>query len=428
MPWQREWGRDPRLDFFRGIAMIIIFLSHVPGNWSIYYINGGYGPSDAAEIFVFCSGFAAAIAFGGTFRRFGFWTGVRRVLYRCWQIYWAHISLFLILMALCVVATWLFPDYQDVRTDRIAFLGPPNTSLFWEETDRAVVGLLTLTWIPNWFNILPLYFALLLMMPLFLLLVRIRFELAVAVSFGLYLATWFLNLELTSDADLDKHWFFNPFAWQLLFYTGFALSSGLIRMPRPNKWLILAAITYVLILMPLTARGLLHTFPVLEEIRAAVYFFGDYNPSFLTGEQKSDLHPLRYLHFLCLAYLATCALWGRERVLLHPRCAPIMKVGQQALSTYMTGLVLSWMGGVFIEQVGRTPATAIFVNLVGIAALIAVAYTVSWYKAAPWTRKSPKPAVHLNDPASSPRPVSVSDPVPAGGTSRGLQPVPAAGD
>jgi hypothetical protein len=78
--------RDPWLDVFRGLAMFIIFIAHLPGNPWNAYIPARFGPSDATEMFVFCSGFASAIAFGGTFNRDGFGVGTLRVLHRCWQI------------------------------------------------------------------------------------------------------------------------------------------------------------------------------------------------------------------------------------------------------------------------------------------------------------------------------------------------------
>ena len=55
--------------------MAIILVAHVPGNPVTEFIPARFGPSDAAEMFVFCSGFASAIAFGGTFRRAGFALG-----------------------------------------------------------------------------------------------------------------------------------------------------------------------------------------------------------------------------------------------------------------------------------------------------------------------------------------------------------------
>ena len=86
--------RDPRLDFYRGIAMFIILVAHIPGNSWTGWIPARFGFSDATEIFVFCSGMASAIAFGGAFARRGWWLGTARVLFRCWQVYWAHICLF----------------------------------------------------------------------------------------------------------------------------------------------------------------------------------------------------------------------------------------------------------------------------------------------------------------------------------------------
>ncbi|MGB0904763.1 MAG: OpgC domain-containing protein, partial [Mangrovicoccus sp.] len=81
--------RDPRLDFFRGIAMFIILFAHIPGNWWTLWIPARFGWSDATEIFVFCSGMASAIAFGGAFARKGWWLGTARVAFRIWQVYWA---------------------------------------------------------------------------------------------------------------------------------------------------------------------------------------------------------------------------------------------------------------------------------------------------------------------------------------------------
>src|SRR3546814_2318146 len=78
-PRSRQPGvRDPRLDFFRGVAMLIIFVAHVPDNPWAGFIPARFGWSDATEMFVFCSGFAAAIAFGGSFATAGFGYGTVR--------------------------------------------------------------------------------------------------------------------------------------------------------------------------------------------------------------------------------------------------------------------------------------------------------------------------------------------------------------
>ncbi len=90
----RAGTRDPRLDFFRGIAMFIILIAHIPGNKWNAWIPARFGFSDATEIFVFCSGMASAIAFGSCYARQGWLMGSARVVFRVWQVYWAHICLF----------------------------------------------------------------------------------------------------------------------------------------------------------------------------------------------------------------------------------------------------------------------------------------------------------------------------------------------
>src|SRR5258708_12701416 len=50
-------GRDLRLDLFRGIALWLIFLDHIPSNVVAWGTIRNYGFSDAPEIFVFVSGY-----------------------------------------------------------------------------------------------------------------------------------------------------------------------------------------------------------------------------------------------------------------------------------------------------------------------------------------------------------------------------------
>ncbi|MFN9907133.1 MAG: OpgC domain-containing protein, partial [bacterium] len=49
-------ARDLRLDLFRGVALMMIFINHVPGNFASYWTHMNFGFSDAAEAFVFLSG------------------------------------------------------------------------------------------------------------------------------------------------------------------------------------------------------------------------------------------------------------------------------------------------------------------------------------------------------------------------------------
>ena len=116
----------------RGLAMFIIFIAHIPGNPWTGYIPARFGPSDATEWFVFCSGFASAIAFGGVLLRAGWGLGIARVLHRVWQIYWAQIGMFLATAGVCVLGTWAL-DTRD-------YVGQLNLYPFFENPQEGPTG------------------------------------------------------------------------------------------------------------------------------------------------------------------------------------------------------------------------------------------------------------------------------------------------
>ena len=106
--------RDPRLDFFRGLGMFIILIAHIPNSAWLNWIPARFGFSDAADMFVFCSGMASALAFGSVFVERGWLMGTARILHRIWQVYWAHIGSCLVLGALVVTADQIFGTHEYV--------------------------------------------------------------------------------------------------------------------------------------------------------------------------------------------------------------------------------------------------------------------------------------------------------------------------
>ena len=175
--------RDPRLDFFRGIGMFIIFMAHLPGNFFTLYIPARFGWSDATEIFVFCSGMASAIAFGKIFENTGWLIGAMRILHRMWQVYWAHIGLFFTILMLVIFQTWASQSGILCFYEGSRLCGSPETGPAWNYVGRLniihifqevngssawanFVGIMTLTWVPNLFDILPMYIVILAMIPI----------------------------------------------------------------------------------------------------------------------------------------------------------------------------------------------------------------------------------------------------------------------
>ncbi|QJF52397.1 OpgC family protein [Roseobacter ponti] len=375
--------RDPRLDFFRGIVMFIILIAHTPGNWLTLWIPARFGFSDATEVFVFCSGMASAIAFGAVFRDQGIAMGTARVAFRCWQVYWAHICLFLAIAATMVVLNntgWFERDY----------VGQLNLYPFFKRPDENIVGLLTLTYVPNYFDILPMYLVVLAMMPLVVALHRIKPLLALSFVMLVWFGAQFDALALPAEPWSAREWFFNPFGWQLVFFTGFAFMSGWLPAPPRNRALIFLAGLVVLIIIPLAYYRITRQLPDVQAWRS----------EYRVLIAKTDFGVLRYVHFLALAYLCWIAVGEAGRRILPPqsggalaeiwrRClAVIMKVGQQSLAVFITSMFTARLLGVMLDTLGRSSlASQLFVNAVGFSILIGVAYGVGWFKSQPWRRK-----------------------------------------
>jgi hypothetical protein len=381
--------RDIRLDFFRGLAMFIILAAHTPSNFFTSWIPARWGFSDATEIFVFCSGMASAIAFGRTFDRAGWTLGTGRVGYRVWQVYWAHIGMFFSIATL-MAGFDLLGDFDKT------YIGTLNLWKFFADPGPQLVGLFTLTYVPNYFDILPMYMVILVMMPLMMALSRI----SVWAVFAAVALIWLFaqravldtlglmefHLGFPAEPWSDRKWFFNPFGWQLVFFTGFAFMRGWLPRPPVNRVLIGLAAVIVIANVPLSNIGVREFgFDWARDWRIA-------NRELFN---KSDFGILRYVHFLSLAYLCWAAAGdGGARLravgqgilarVWPPLLAMILKVGQQSLAVFVFSMVFARLSGFVMDQVGRNTWNMTLANLIGFGALIAVAYTVAWFKSHPW--------------------------------------------
>ncbi|MEO3415811.1 OpgC domain-containing protein [Roseovarius sp. CAU 1744] len=374
--------RDPRLDFFRGIAMFIILIAHTPGNWLTLWIPARFGFSDATETFVFCSGMASAIAFGSVFRDRGLGLGTARVAFRVWQVYWAHVGLFLAIAATMVILNAALPDGRN-------YVGQLNLVPFFKDPAGNLVGLLTLTYVPNYFDILPMYLVILAMMPVMVALARLHLGIMIGASVLIWLCANVGGVNLPAEPWSDRGWFFNPFGWQLIFFTGFALMAGWVPAPPVDKGLFWAAVAVIVITLPFAYFRIYQDVPFLFESREAL--------SFLI--HKTNFGALRYVHFLATAYVAWVLVGPKGANILPPdgdgtlsrlwrgALAVIMKVGQQSLAVFVASMFLARLLGVAFDLLGKSHLTVLLVNGVGFALIIAVAYGVGWFKAQPWRRQ-----------------------------------------
>ena len=92
-------ARDYRLDVLRGFANWAIYLDHIPNNVMNWLTQRNYGFSDAADLFVFISGYTASFVYARIMLEREFVIGGTRLVRRAWQIYVAHIVLFVMYIA-----------------------------------------------------------------------------------------------------------------------------------------------------------------------------------------------------------------------------------------------------------------------------------------------------------------------------------------
>jgi len=388
--------RDPRLDFYRGIAMFIILVAHIPGNRWTGWIPARFGFSDATEIFVFCSGMASAIAFGSSYAQQGWALGTARVVFRCWQVFWAHIGLFFF-VAMTMAALDTYGSFDKT------YINSLNLQHFFNNPAPQLVGLFTLTYVPNYFDILPMYLVVLALMPVMMGVERLGLW-AVALTSGLIwlAANPYLvglgpdGLSLPAEPWSQREWFFNPFGWQLLFFTGFAFMKGWLPPPPVSALLGAAAAAFLLLSAPFGS------WKVFLWVDAANGDLGDMiRPWWQTTAQwreKSDFGLLRYTHFLALAYLGwLIAGTGGKRLIasgyslaarIWARLLGIItKVGQQSLAVFVFSMALARLIGFALDQTERGIAITALANLTGFALIIACAYGAGWFKSQPWRAK-----------------------------------------
>lgn len=354
--------RNLQLDFFRGFALIVIFINHMPGNPWFNITPSRLGLSDAAETFVFLSGFAAALAYGKSFSQAGILLGSIQVLTRCVQIYLAHIALFMAMV------------FLSISTDR---WGLDNLDYFLNQTREAFTALLTLRYVPNFIDILPMYLVIMLWLPVVWTLAQMHRAAALALPVSLYLSAPQLNWELLADPLTGNTWYFNPFCWQLIFFTGFALGSGWLPMPRPSRLLTAVCLLYVAFCIPLENAGRHESLVVLLNWR-------EQWPALL---DKSHLGFLRYLHFLAMAYLVRLSMLRHPGWLDNRLARALITMGQQSLPIFMLGTCLSFAGGMMLDSEHSTLISSAPVNLAGIAVMIACAQFLSWLDQKPWKTK-----------------------------------------
>jgi hypothetical protein len=356
--------RELRLDLFRGLALWLIFIDHLPPSLLTWFTIRNYGFSDATEIFIFISGYTAAFVYGRAMLEQGLVVATARILRRAWQIYVAHVFLFTIFLAEI--------SYVASSFDNPLYSEEMGIMDFLKQPDVTIVQALLLRFRPVNMDVLPLYIVLMLALPLILALMRWKPDVTLALSALLYAVTWEFDLYLTSYPN--GYWTFNPMAWQLLFVFGaWCALGGAERMSRilSSRITLWVCVVYLAFAFYVTLTWYVpqmnHWLP--RRVEQWIYPI-----------DKTDLDVLRFAHFLALAAITVRFLPKTWSGLRSPWLRPLVLCGQHSLEIFCLGVFLAFAGHFILAEGGGGAALHALVSVSGILIMCAVAKLISWYK------------------------------------------------
>ncbi|WP_226621080.1 OpgC family protein [Alloyangia pacifica] len=327
--------RDARIDAFRGLALVMIFIDHVPGNPYEYLTIRNFTHSDAAEAFFIMSGLAAALAYSGRLTpearaENGLMNGVLPMWKRSWTLYLAHIIMTVWAIAIFSAGAGIYnlPELRETINLRQVFSNP----------EEALFGIAALTHQLGYVNILPAYSVLLFFAPGLLLLGLWKPKALLWTALAIWMAAGLWRLNLPNFPN-PGGWFFNPISWVLLFaigmLTGLAMRRGerFVPVSRPLFWTCLGFCVLVLAWKFIPDFG-----AVINHQMARLYQAGI--PFHLTTHDKTFVALPRLINILALAYVLSC-LPAVTRFCAGKVAAPLRLLGQQGLLVFCTGTVVA---------------------------------------------------------------------------------------
>ncbi|WP_457089554.1 OpgC family protein [Microvirga sp. P5_D2] len=356
--------RNTTIDFWRGLVLVIIFVNHIPGNLIEHVTPRNFGFSDSTEAFIFISGLSVALVYYGKLPQGDTFAVMKRCLRRAFELYRMH----LFLTAGAIV---LFSVGYEL-SEEIGLIEEHGRNAVFYDTAKGITGIILLGHQLGYFNILPLYIALMLLAPFVLVLARMSLVLALAVSALLYVLARFGLLALPSWPEPGT-WFFNPFAWQFLFTAGIVTGIAMLEKGIPyRRDLMIGALLALSVSLVVTTAG----FGLLPWLPDAARPLFDLD--------KHNLGLGRILHFLALAYVL--AQFGIGRVFKRTIVGPdLMRLGRNALTIFASGSLLSAAGQVIMTLAAvKSSASPQIIGMVftvlGIIGLLALARYLEWNK------------------------------------------------
>jgi len=361
---KKESERDYRLDFCRGLALILIFIDHVPGNPASLWTLRKWAFCDAAEVFVLISGISSYFAYGSKLDKLGLKGCWAAVAQRLTRIYGAHLLLFFSAAFFVRIAAVYF-----ARVDYVDFL---QVKHLFADPRHYVPAALTLSYLPRYLDILPLYLILLAAAPAIIFAVKRDPWLALIASGVVYMIVRMNGFNLSAGHD-GLGWNFNPFAWQFLYTIGIVVGhfskvgfeTDSLHARYQWAWVTLAggfAMFALLAAAPWSGS---------EESRALFNLY-------LWPAEKTFLSPLRVANVVALLYLFVFFVPRQAKFFSSRAASLFLACGRNSLPVYGVGVVLSCAGYVALSENDATNMTSLAVNVVGILSLFTLAYVLDW--------------------------------------------------
>src|SRR6266576_1875723 len=355
----RPVERDLRLDFFRGVGLWMIFLDHIPHDVVAWLTLRNYGFSDAAEFFVFISGYLVGWIYVPIVRGGLFLAAVRPLWKLVAQMYVAHIMLFQIFTA------------QIARTarrfDNPLYENELNVFNFLQHPDVLIGQALTLRYKPVNLDVLPLYITLMFAAPFIVWCLVRRPNLTLLGSIVLFILSRWFDWNIASYPP-GTTWYFNPFCWQLLFV--FAAWCGLGEIAKYSKWV------WSKTALTIAAAWILFAFVIVMSWHSA--FLESLIPKWMVKAiypiDKTDLDMLRFTHFLALALLVARYFPRKAEILSSKWLRPLVLCGQHSLPIFCFGVFLSFAAHWILVQYSHSFGMQLLVSFVGMLIMIGLAW------------------------------------------------------
>ena len=355
-------GRDLRIDFARGIANYFMLLDHIPNNVVNLLTMRNFGFSGAADLFAFISGYAVAILYGRMMLERGFVVAASRIIKRAWQLYAAHIVLFVVYINAIgwVAARYAAPDIiQEYHV--IGILSDPV---------RVLMHGLLLQSRPLNLDVLQMAIVLLAFFPFALASLMRWPNLTMIGSIALYLAARQFDLGLPAYPAGSSY--LNPFCWQLLFVLGayLALNGAELLRALQELWVIrMLALAYLV-------------FALLVTVAARDPAIGSIIPDFLirpfVPTDRDNLGPFRVMHLLALTLLLSQLVPADWKGFHSKLMQPVLKCGEEWLASFCAGVFLALAAHFVLITSPNSLLLQVLVSIVVLAIMTVVAYYVSW--------------------------------------------------